>query len=370
MIGDKNFDKVSNININKEKVLIPAEVLIQDIPLLKTSYDTVKKSRKEVADIIHGRDDRVAVIVGPCSIHDTEAAIEYATRLKEQVKKFEKDILIIMRVYFEKPRTTIGWKGLVNDPDLDNSYNINKGLRLARTLLSDVTNMGLPCATEFLDVITPQYFAELITWGAIGARTVESQVHRELASGLSASIGFKNATNGDIQVAVDAIKSATYPHHFLSTTKSGSTAIFATNGNKNGHIILRGGASGPNFKKEDVDSCVEKLKKADLDTKIMIDCSHGNSQKDHTKQISVLADICEQIKTSNDVFGIMIESNLVAGNQDINKKPLTYGQSVTDKCVDFDDTIKMLEMLSQAVQQRRNAKENNKSKEESQFSLL
>ncbi|QIW10292.1 3-deoxy-7-phosphoheptulonate synthase [Francisella sp. LA112445] len=370
MIGDKNFDKVSNINIKKEKVLIPAEVLIQDIPLLKTSFETVKKSRKEVADIIHGRDDRVAVVVGPCSIHDTEAAIEYATRLKEQVKKFEKDILIIMRVYFEKPRTTIGWKGLVNDPDLDNSYNINKGLRLARTLLSDVTNMGLPCATEFLDVITPQYFAELITWGAIGARTVESQVHRELASGLSASIGFKNATNGDVQVAVDAIKSATYPHHFLSTTKSGSTAIFATKGNQNGHVILRGGASGPNFSKEDVDSCVAKLKKADLDTKIMIDCSHGNSQKDHTKQISVLADICEQIKTGNDVFGVMIESNLVAGNQDINKKPLAYGQSVTDKCVDFDDTIKMLEMLSHAVQQRRSAKSDDKSKEESQFSLL
>ncbi|MED7819794.1 MULTISPECIES: 3-deoxy-7-phosphoheptulonate synthase [unclassified Francisella] len=370
MIGDKNFDKVSNINIKKEKVLIPAEVLIQDIPLLKTSFDTVKKSRKEIADIIHGRDDRVAVVVGPCSIHDTEAAVEYAAKLKEHVKKFQKDILIIMRVYFEKPRTTIGWKGLVNDPDLDNSYNINKGLRLARQLLSDITSTGLPCATEFLDVITPQYFAELITWGAIGARTVESQVHRELASGLSASIGFKNATNGDVQVAVDAIKSATYPHHFLSTTKSGSTAIFATKGNQNGHVILRGGASGPNFSKEDVDACVAKLKKAELDTKIMIDCSHGNSQKDHTKQISVLADICEQIKTGNDVFGVMIESNLVAGNQDIEKKPLKYGQSVTDKCVDFDDTIKMLEMLSQAVQQRRNIQGKNKSKEESQFSLL
>ncbi|ASG67804.1 3-deoxy-7-phosphoheptulonate synthase [Francisella halioticida] len=370
MIGDKNFDKVSNVNIKKEKVLIPAEVLIQDIPLLKTSFETVKNSRKEIADIIHGKDDRVAVIVGPCSIHDIDAAIEYTKKLKDQVKKFQKDILIIMRVYFEKPRTTIGWKGFVNDPDLDNSYNINKGLRLARTLLSDITNMGLPCATEFLDVITPQYFAELITWGAIGARTVESQVHRELASGLSASIGFKNATNGDVQVAVDAIKSATYPHHFLSTTKSGSTAIFATKGNQNGHVILRGGASGPNFSKKDVESCIAKLKKADLDTKIMIDCSHGNSQKDHTKQISVLADICEQIKTGDDVFGVMIESNLIAGNQDINKKLLTYGQSVTDKCVDFDDTIKMLEMLSQAVQQKRNARCKDKRKEESQFSLL
>ncbi|MEY8703112.1 3-deoxy-7-phosphoheptulonate synthase [Francisella philomiragia] len=370
MIGDKNFDKVSNINIKKEKVLIPAEVLIQDIPLLKTSFETVRKSRKEIAEIIHGKDDRVAVIVGPCSIHDTEAAIEYAKKLKEQVKKFQKEILIIMRVYFEKPRTTIGWKGLINDPDLDNSYNINKGLRMARTLLSDITSMGLPCGTEFLDVITPQYFAELITWGAIGARTVESQVHRELASGLSASIGFKNATNGDIQVAVDAIKSATYPHHFLSTTKSGSTAIFATKGNQNGHIILRGGASGPNFSKEHVDDCIEKLKKSEIDTKVMIDCSHGNSKKDHTKQISVLEDICEQIKTSNNVFGIMIESNLVAGNQDINNKPLTYGQSVTDKCVDFDETIKMLEMLADAVKARRNSQEKVEAKEESQFSLL
>lgn len=370
MIGDKNFDKVSNINIKKEKVLIPAEVLIQEIPLLKKSYETVKKSRKEIADIIHGVDDRVAVVVGPCSIHDLDGAIEYATKLKELVKKFDKEILIIMRVYFEKPRTTIGWKGFVNDPDLDDSFNINKGLRLARTLLSEITNMGLPCATEFLDVITPQYFAELISWGAIGARTVESQVHRELASGLSASIGFKNATNGDVQVAVDAIKSAIYPHHFLSTTKSGSTAIFETKGNKNGHVILRGGASGPNFTKEHVDECIAKLKKADIDTKIMIDCSHGNSQKDHTKQQAVLADICEQIKASNDVFGVMIESNLVAGSQDINAKPLKYGQSVTDKCVDFDETIKMLEMIAEAVKARRNSQGEKEAKEESQFSLL
>ncbi|KEI35706.1 3-deoxy-7-phosphoheptulonate synthase [Allofrancisella frigidaquae] len=370
MIGDKRFDKVSNINIEKEKVLIPAEVLIQEIPLLKGSYETVKKSRKEVANVIHGNDDRVIVVVGPCSIHDPKAALEYATKLKEQVKKFEKNIIIVMRVYFEKPRTTIGWKGLVNDPDLDNSYRINKGLQIARQLLSDITNMGLPCATEFLDVITPQYFAELISWGAIGARTVESQIHRELASGLSAPIGFKNATNGDIQVAVDAIKSATYPHHFLSTTKSGSTAIFATKGNKNGHIILRGGASGPNFSKEHVDECIAKLKKAGLDTKVMIDCSHGNSQKDHSKQKTVLTDICKQIAQSNDVFGVMIESNLVAGNQDINKKPLEYGKSVTDACVSFDETIEMLEMLSKAVQQRRISQEKKEVKEESQFSLL
>ncbi|GAB4223755.1 MAG: 3-deoxy-7-phosphoheptulonate synthase [Francisella sp.] len=371
MIGDKNFDKVSNINITKEKVLIPAEVLIHDIPLSKTSFQTVKKTRKEVTDIIHGYDDRVAVIVGPCSIHDPKAAIEYAKKLNNQVKKFRKDILIIMRVYFEKPRTTIGWKGLINDPDLDNSYNINKGLRIARTLLSDITNMGLPCATEFLDVITPQYFAELITWGAIGARTVESQVHRELASGLSAPVGFKNATNGDIQVAVDAVKSANYPHHFLSITKSGTTAIFATKGNKNCHVILRGGNSGPNFKKEYVDDCINKLKKAGINTKVMIDCSHGNSQKDHTKQFSVLKDVCEQISHSNDVFGVMIESNLVSGNQDINKKPLTYGQSITDKCVDFEETVKMLEELSQAVQKRRKNKPNKSSQEiDKQFSLL
>lgn len=371
MIGDKKFDKVSNINIRKEKVLIPAEVLIQEIPLLNTSYETVRKSRKEVAEIIHGRDDRVAVVVGPCSIHDPKAAIEYATKLKEQVKKFEKDILIIMRVYFEKPRTTIGWKGYVNDPDLDNTYNINKGLRLARTLLSDLTNMGLPCATEFLDVITPQYFAELISWGAIGARTVESQVHRELASGLSAAIGFKNATNGDVQVAVDAIKSATYSHHFLSTTKSGSTAIFETKGNQNGHVILRGGASGPNFSKKHVDECIAKLEKANIDTKVMIDCSHGNSQKDHNKQKVVLTDICKQISQSNNVFGIMIESNLKAGNQNINKKPLEYGVSVTDACVDFEETTEMLEMLSKAVRARRKSQAKEQAaKEESQISLL
>ncbi|MFV9985190.1 MAG: 3-deoxy-7-phosphoheptulonate synthase [Francisella endosymbiont of Hyalomma asiaticum] len=370
MIGDKNFNKVYNINIKKEKVLIPAEVLIQDIPLLRTSFETVRKSRKEIADIIHGNDNRVAVVVGPCSIHDPVAAIEYATKLKEQAKKFHKDILIIMRVYFEKPRTTIGWKGFINDPDLDNSYNINKGLRLARNLLSYLTSIGLPCATEFLDVITPQYFAELITWGAIGARTVESQVHRELASGLSASIGFKNATNGDIQAAVDAVKSAIYPHHFLSATKSGSTAIFATKGNQNGHVILRGGASGPNFSKEHVNDCIAKLKKAHINTKVMIDCNHGNSQKDHTKQITVLADICEQIKQSNDIFGVMIESNLVAGNQDINNKPLIYGQSVTDKCVDFEETLNMLEMLAEAVQVRRDSQNQQQVKEESQFSLL
>lgn len=370
MIGDKNFDKVSNVNIKKEKILIPAEVLIQETPLLKGSFETVKSSRKEITDVINGKDDRVVVIVGPCSIHDTEAALEYATKLKEQIKKFEKEIIIIMRVYFEKPRTTVGWKGLINDPDLDDSFNINKGLRLARNLLSDITNMGLPCATEFLDVITPQYFAELISWGAIGARTVESQVHRELASGLSAPIGFKNATNGDTQVAVDAIKSAIYSHHFLSTTKSGSTAIFETKGNPNGHVILRGGASGPNFNKEHVDKCIAKLEKSGINTKIMIDCSHGNSQKDHTKQKTVLTDICEQIATGDNIFGIMIESNLVAGNQNINNKPLVYGKSVTDACVDFDETIEMLEMLATAVKAKRNSQEKEVIKEESQFSLL
>ena len=370
MIDDKNFNEVSNINIRKEKVLTPAEVLIEEIPLLKGSYETVKNSRKEIAKVIHGYNDKVVVVVGPCSIHDTDAAIEYATKLKDQVKRFENEIIIVMRVYFEKPRTTIGWKGLINDPNLDDTFYINKGLRLARTLLSDLTNMGLPCATEFLDVITPQYFAELISWGAIGARTVESQVHRELASGLSASIGFKNATNGDTQVAVDAIKSATYSHHFLSTTKSGSTAIFETKGNQNGHVILRGGASGTNFSKQDVDDCIAKLKKADIDTKVMIDCSHVNSQKDHSKQKAVLADICEQISISNDVFGVMIESNLVAGNQNINIKPLKYGQSVTDACVDFDETIEMLEMLAKAVQTKRNSQEKEVAKEEAQFSLL
>ena len=354
MVDNTNFSKVSNVNIQKKKVLIPAEVLIEELPLLEESFDTVTKSRDEVAEIVHGRDDRVVAVVGPCSIHDTKAAIEYAKKLKEQVSKFDKEVLILMRVYFEKPRTTIGWKGLINDPCLNNTCDINKGLRLARKLLSDITAMGMPCTTEFLDVITPQYFAELISWGAIGARTVESQVHRELASGLSASIGFKNATNGDIQVAVDAVKAATYSHHFLSTTKAGATAIYETKGNENCHIILRGGASGPNFEKSFVDDCIAKLQKAGSDSKVMIDCSHGNSKKDYKNQKPVLANICEQISTSNDVFGVMIESNLVAGNQDINKQPLEYGKSVTDACVDFDETIEMLQMLSDAVKARRN----------------
>jgi 3-deoxy-7-phosphoheptulonate synthase len=353
MIDNINFSKVSNVNIQKKKVLIPAEVLIEELPLLEESFNTIIKSRNEVADIIHGRDDRIIAVIGPCSIHDTTSAIEYAKKLKEQVKNFDKEVLILMRVYFEKPRTTIGWKGLINDPNLNNSCDINKGLRQARKLLSDITYLGMPCATEFLDVITPQYFAELISWGAIGARTVESQVHRELASGLSAAIGFKNATNGDIQVAVDAVKAATYSHHFLSTTKAGATAIYETKGNQNCHIILRGGASGPNFEKKFVDDCIARLQKAGSDSKVMIDCSHGNSSKDYKNQKPVLENICEQISTSNNVLGVMIESNLVAGNQNIDKKPLVYGQSVTDACVDFDETIQMLQMLSTAVKNRR-----------------
>ena len=378
MVSDEKFTKISNVNIKNRRGVISAEVLIEEIPVLDESYGVISESRKEIANIIHGKDDRVVVIVGPCSIHDTKAALEYATRLKKEMAKYKENIFVIMRVYFEKPRTTIGWKGLINDPDMNNSYDINKGLRLARKLLSDITAMGIPCATEFLDVVTPQYYSELISWGAIGARTVESQVHRELASGLSCPVGFKNATNGDIQVAVDAVKSAIYPHQFLGFTKAGTTAIYETMGNKDGHVILRGGATGPNFTKEFVDDCIARLKKSDVDTKVMIDCSHGNSHKDHKNQQSVLSDICGQIASSKDVFGIMIESNLVAGNQDINKKPLEYGKSVTDKCVDFDETIVMLEMISKAVQKRKDAQKKaktskNKKKvenDEAQISLL
>ena len=353
MISSEQATKISNLNISDKKVLIPAECFIEQIPVSKESENIIVKSRLDIENVIHSNDDRIVVIVGPCSIHDTDSAIEYAQKLKKEMAKHKNELVIIMRVYFEKPRTTIGWKGLINDPNLNGTYDINKGLKLARTLLSNITNMGVPCSTEFLDVITPQYLAELVSWGAIGARTVESQVHRELASGLSCPIGFKNATNGDTQVAVDAVSSATYSHHFISSTKSGASAIFKTKGNKAGHVILRGGTSGPNYEKEFVDVCVEKLQKANLPEKIMIDCSHGNSSKDYKKQKLVLESICEQIKVSDNVFGVMIESNLKEGKQDINNKPLEYGKSVTDACVSFEETEVMLEMLANAVKAKR-----------------
>jgi 3-deoxy-7-phosphoheptulonate synthase len=296
------------------------------------------------------------VVVGPCSIHDRKAAIEYAEHVKKWISTYSNDLLIVMRVYFEKPRTTVGWKGLINDPSLDNSFDINNGLKIARSLLSEINEMGVPAGTEFLDAISPQYYADLISWGAIGARTTESQIHRELASGLSMPIGFKNGTGGSIKIAVDGIKAASQPHHFLSVTKQGVSGIVKTRGNKSCHIILRGSSNGPNCDSDSVNETSKLLKDNDLPGQLMVDCSHGNSLKDYKKQVLVAEDLSEQISNgSKDVASVMIESNLVEGNQKIssNLSDLVYGQSVTDSCVGLDDTEKVLSMFADAVQKRR-----------------
>ena len=293
------------------------------------------------------------VVVGPCSIHDYDAAIEYAKKLKNTAKELKNELVIVMRVYFEKPRTTVGWKGFINDPDLDDSFKINKGLRTARQLLLDINEMGLPAGTEYLDVISPQYVADLISWGAIGARTTESQVHRELASGLSCPVGFKNGTDGGVQVAVDAIGASQSPHHFLSVTKNGTAAIYETDGNTDCHVILRGGKTGPNYDEKSVSEAFEQQAKSNVYARIMVDCSHGNSQKDFNRQPIVSNEIAGYISGGNiQVFGLMIESHLVEGNQKISNK-MVYGQSVTDACVSWETTEKMLETLATAVKTRR-----------------
>ena len=294
------------------------------------------------------------VVVGPCSIHDPEAALEYAALLRRAAEELTEDLFIVMRVYFEKPRTTVGWKGLINDPDLNNSFDINKGLHLARKLLSDLADMGLPSGTEYLDLISPQYSADLVSWGAIGARTTESQTHRELTSGLSCPVGFKNATDGDIQVAVDAIRSASQPHHFLSVTKQGHSAIFETTGNEDCHIILRGGKH-PNYDMFSVQDAEAMLTKAGLPALIMIDASHANSRKIPARQVDVTRDIATQVGRGNrSIFGLMLESNLVEGRQDVVEgEPLTFGQSITDPCMSWDDTLPLLQELAAAVRLRR-----------------
>ncbi len=339
--------------LEMNEVSSPTQVL-EEFPLSDEASTCVYESRSEIQKIFHGEDDRLVVVVGPCSIHDPVAARDYANRLLEQKKKLDKDLLIIMRVYFEKPRTTVGWKGLINDPNLDNSFEINKGLRLARELLLDLNNMGIPAGTEYLDLISPQYVADLVSWGAIGARTTESQVHRELASGLSCPVGFKNATDGGLQVAVDAIGSATRPHHFLSVTKSGKSAIFSTAGNPDCHVILRGGKN-TNYDADSIKEACTSLDKAGLAQRVMVDCSHANSLKQHDKQMEVGADLCQQIANGDQsIFGIMIESNIVAGRQNVvDGKAETYGQSVTDACISWEDTEVLLEQFAQAVQARR-----------------
>ena len=335
-------------------VVAPIQVH-DEIPMTEVAAKTILEARAAIHNILTGKDDRLLVIVGPCSIHDPAAAVEYAGRLKALKDQLQDDLQIVMRVYFEKPRTTVGWKGLINDPDLNSSFNINKGLRLARKVLLDVNNLGVPAATEYLDLITPQYVSDLISWGAIGARTTESQVHRELASGLSCPVGFKNATDGGVKIAIDAINAAMSPHHFLSLTKEGRSAIFSTRGNEDAHIILRGGNDRPNYDEVSVDQVGQSLEKAGLRPNIMIDFSHANCMKKYERQLLVGQDVGDQIAGGDTrIIGVMAESHLVEGRQDAESAcDLVYGQSITDPCLGWDDTAVLLNRLAESVRQRR-----------------
>jgi 3-deoxy-7-phosphoheptulonate synthase len=328
--------------------------LIHERPCTDRAAATVNGSRSAVQRILHGSDDRIVVVIGPCSIHDVEAAREYAQRLARERARLNGALEVIMRVYFEKPRTTVGWKGLINDPDLDGSFRIDKGLRLARELLLDINELGMPAGCEFLDIITPQYISDLVAWGAIGARTTESQVHREMASGLSCPIGFKNGTDGNVRVAVDAVRAASQPHHFLAVTKQGRSAIAATSGNGDCHIILRGGRT-PNHDPDSVEAVCHEMTAAGISTRLMIDASHGNSQKRPERQPAVAETIAAQIEAGDQrIGGVMIESHLVAGRQDlVPGRPLVYGQSITDGCIDWPTSVAVLERLATAVARRR-----------------
>ena len=338
---------------NIKAVTSPIEVS-EEIPLSQEAAETTAVTREAIHNILSGKDDRLIMISGPCSIHDVDAAKEYAKRFKPLIEKYSDDLLLIMRVYFEKPRTTVGWKGLINDPYLDDSFQINQGIRFARQLLLDLNEMGVPAATEYLDLITPQYVTDLIAWGAIGARTTESQVHRELASGLSCPVGFKNGTMGTTKIAVDAIGAATRPHNFLSIRKEGNAAIFSTKGNPDCHIILRGGKE-PNYDADSVNQVAAELEKAKLPTNIMIDLSHANSKKQHQAQIDVAENVATQIENGDKrIIGIMLESHLIAGRQDVKPgEELTFGQSITDACLGWEDTEKLIERLAQASKKRR-----------------
>ncbi|CAG8698736.1 7380_t:CDS:2 [Cetraspora pellucida] len=387
MIVRDALNELDDKRIKQIKPLIPPQILMEDLPLTLKAAQTVILGRTNAEAIIKGLDDRLLVIVGPCSVHDVRAAIEYgilflflllpstrlpvrqfdkfyklhsiiAEKLKAYATEASNELMIIMRVYFEKPRTTVGWKGLINDPYLNNSFQINKGLRISRNLLMEINELGIPCGSEFLDTITPQYIADLVSWGAIGARTTESQVHRELASGLSVPVGFKNGTDGNIGIAIDAIKSASTKHHFLSVTKQGLSAIVATEGNDCCHIIMRGGAKGPNYSAEHILEAAKKLEAAKLAPRIMIDCSHGNSQKVFSRQVDVVNDIAEQLKSQsgNYIVGVMVESHLKEGRQDLpleGPSGLVYGQSITDACISWETTVKTLDVLREGVIARR-----------------
>ena len=355
-IEKPQYEKLAtdDVRIREIKELISPLALLSRLKESATSTQNILQTRAEIHHILHGADDRLLVIVGPCSIHDTSAGMEYAQRLLEVRKNLSADLLIVMRVYFEKPRTTVGWKGLINDPHLDGSYDINEGLSRARKFLLDVNELGMPAGMEFLDTITPQYTADLISWGAIGARTTESQVHRELASGLSCPVGFKNGSDGGVQVAIDAIKTAQSPHHFLSFTKEGHSAIFSTTGNDDCHVILRGGKT-PNYDAASVEKVITSLAASGLAPMLMIDCSHANSSKDYTKQKQVARDIAEQVSAGNQsIMGVMIESHLFEGRQDHAPGcDLEYGKSITDACLGWQDSIETLQVLAQAVRARR-----------------
>ena len=351
-------EKIYDTRISEITDLLPPVALIEKYPLSEKMANTVVKARDAIHNIMNGTDDRLLVIIGPCSIHDTKSALEYAEKLNVLREKYADTLEVVMRVYFEKPRTTVGWKGLINDPYMDNSYDMNAGLKIGRKLLADINEMGMPTATEYLDVLTPQYLDELISWVAIGARTTESQVHRELASGTSAPVGFKNGTDGTVKIAIDALQSAKSAHTFLSVTKFGHSAIVKTLGNEDCHIILRGGNKGPNYSVEHVSEAVEALSKAKLIPSVMVDFSHANSNKQFKKQVEVAENIAEQISSgSKGVFGVMIESHLVEGRQDLVEgcaDKLVYGQSITDACIGWEDSELVLEKLSQAIVGRRN----------------
>jgi len=352
------FHTTDDVRIESLRPLIPPAILMEELPVSEEDTRLIAEARAEVARIVTGEDDRLVIVVGPCSIHDPEAGVEYAKRLKVVAETLRADLKIVMRTYFEKPRTTVGWKGLINDPKLDGSFSINLGLRVARKFLLDVVELGVPTATEFLDPISPQFVADLVSWGAIGARTTESQVHRELASGLSMPVGYKNGTSGDVQIAVDAVRSSAAPHHFLSVTKQGLAAIVSTRGNPHCHLILRGGRSGPNYGAEAIAEAVAALSKSGLRPALMVDCSHANSQKNHKNQVLVGQSLAAQLSAgSQAIFGVMLESNLVEGRQDVAPgKSLTYGQSITDACLGFDQTVPVLEQLAAAVRARRKLK--------------
>ena len=346
--------QTDDLRITAIKEIASPQKVFEDLPITENAAQTVYSARQAMYKILNNEDDRLVVVIGPCSIHDPDAAMEYARRLKTISDQVSGELLVIMRVYFEKPRTTVGWKGLINDPDLDDSYHINKGVRIARDLLLKISDMGIPAGTEFLDLISPQYISDLVSWGAIGARTTESQGHRELSSGLSCPVGFKNGTNGNVQIAIDAMRSASHPHSFMSVTKQGHSAIFGTSGNQYTHVILRGGIR-PNYDRESVNEASQQLRDTGLNDRVMVDCSHANSSKKFHKQVEVCEDVAHQLKTGQkSIMGLMIESHLVEGRQDISaKEDMVYGQSITDACINMDDSEKLLLLLADAVKEGR-----------------